>query len=156
MEIIRESCTSVERSPDRGSIEGEDGENMPFIFTCCPFSIVRYATETLNNDAMKRLYNFHGKIMYVFNSFNSVIFILFVCSLSSVVHRESKKCVKPEISKVYPLSFLFIVSVLYEITIYDFIEICSTKLKRYCIFLNRRNSRFSEQRWRGWNRSGII
>lgn len=33
VEIIRESCTFIERSSDRGPIEGEDGENTPSIFT---------------------------------------------------------------------------------------------------------------------------
>ena len=69
VEIIRESCTFIERSSDRGPIEGEDGENTPSIFTRWPFSIAIYARETLNNDAIKQLYSFHTKIMYVFNSF---------------------------------------------------------------------------------------
>ena len=42
--------------------------------------------------------------MYVFNSFNFIIFILFVCSLSSVVHQESNVC---ETRDIEIISFIF-------------------------------------------------
>lgn len=41
VEIIRESCTFIERPSNRGSIEGKDGEHMLSIFTYWPFLIAR-------------------------------------------------------------------------------------------------------------------
>lgn len=55
VEIIRESCTFIERPSNRGSIEGKDGERMLSIFTYWPFLIARLVRE-IGNDVLRKCY----------------------------------------------------------------------------------------------------
>lgn len=61
VEIIRESCTFIERPSNRGSIEGKDGEHMLSIFTYSPFLIARLVRE-IGNELIKNLLFFFKEI----------------------------------------------------------------------------------------------